>query len=132
LRHVRRQGVGVVVAATLWGVVIGAFGFTTQLWLGLLLLGAAGAADQVSAILRSVMLYRITPSHLLGRLSGIEFMQVASAPSVGNIEAGALASATSVRFSIVSGGIATAVGCVLVGLAFPALLRYDASRSAAK
>ena len=72
------------------------------------------------------MLYRITPSSMLGRVSGIEFMQVAAAPSIGNLEAGALASATSLRFSIVTGGVACVAGCALLGLAFPALVRYDA------
>jgi MFS family permease len=129
LRHLRRQGLGVVVAASLWGVAIGAFGFAEQFWLALLLLGLAGFGDQISAILRSVMLFRITPTQLLGRVSGIEFMQVAAAPAVGNIEAGALASATSVRFSIVSGGIACVAGCALLALAFPALLRYDLKAS---
>ena len=75
------------------------------------------------------MLYRITPSELLGRVSGIEFMQVAAAPSLGNLEAGALASATSLRVSIVSGGAACVVGCALLALAFPALIRYDARRA---
>ena len=103
-----------------------AFGFAGELWLALLLLAFAGLADLMSAILRSVMLYRITPREILGRVSGIEFMQVAAAPSLGNLEAGALASVTSVRFSIVSGGIACAAGCLLLALAFPALIRYDA------
>ena len=112
--------------ASLWGVAIAAFGFAQQFWLALLLLGLAGFGDQISAILRSVMLYRITPSSMLGRVSGIEFMQVAAAPSIGNLEAGALASATSLRFSIVTGGVACVAGCALLGLAFPALVRYDA------
>ena len=42
------------------------------------------------------------------------------------ISAGALASLTSIRTSIVSGGIACVAGCVVLALAFPALLRYDA------
>jgi MFS family permease len=126
LRHVRRQGLGVVITASLWGVAIAAFGFAEQFWLALVLLGFAGLGDQMSAILRSVMLYRITPIELLGRVSGIEFMQVAAAPSVGNLEAGALAAATSLRFSIVSGGIFCVAGCLLIALAFPALVRYDA------
>jgi MFS family permease len=126
LRHVRRQGLGVVITASLWGVAIAAFGFAEQFWLALVLLGFAGLGDQMSAILRSVMLYRITPNELLGRVSGIEFMQVAAAPSVGNLEAGALAAATSLRFSIVSGGIFCVAGCLLIALAFPALVRYDA------
>jgi MFS family permease len=130
LRHVRRQGLGVIVTAALWGVAITAFGFAHQFWLALLLLGLAGLGDQVSAILRSVMLYRITPTGMLGRVSGIEFMQVAAAPSIGNLEAGGLARATSVRFSIVSGGVACIVGCVLLALAFPALRRYDAQSNA--
>jgi MFS family permease len=126
LRHLRRQGLGVIVTASLWGVAIAAFGFAEQLWLALLLLAFAGFADQVSAILRSVMLFRIAPRNMLGRVSGIEFMQVAAAPSIGNLEAGALASLTSLRFSIVSGGIFCVVGCLLLALAFPALRRYDA------
>ena len=129
LRHVRRQGLGVVLTASLWGVAIAVFGFAHQFWLALLLLGLAGLGDQMSAILRSVMLYRITPNALLGRVSGIEFMQVAAAPSLGNLEAGALASATSVRFSIVSGGVACVAGCLLLALAFPALIRYDSKAS---
>jgi len=130
LRHVRRQGVGVVVAASVWGLAIAAFGFAQQFWLALLLLGLAGFGDQISAILRSVMLYRITKKEMLGRVSGIEFMQVAAAPSIGNLEAGALASATSLRFSIVSGGVACVAGCLLLALAFPALVRYDAGADA--
>jgi MFS-type transporter involved in bile tolerance (Atg22 family) len=125
LRQVRRQGLGVVITASLWGLAIAAFGFAQQFWVAFLLLAIAGLGDQISAILRSVMLYRITPKKMLGRVSGIEFMQVAAAPSIGNLEAGALASVTSLRFSIVSGGVFCVAGCLLLGLAFPALLRYD-------
>jgi MFS family permease len=126
LRHVRRQGLGVVVAASLWGVAIAAFAFAQQFWLALLLLGLAGFGDQISAILRSVMLYRITPNEMLGRVSGIEFMQVAAAPSIGNLEAGALASATNLTVAIASGGILCVAACAVLGLLFPALVRYDA------
>jgi MFS family permease len=132
LRHIRRQGLGVILTAALWGAAICAFGFAQQFWVALLCLGLAGFGDQISAILRSVMLYRITPSDMLGRVSGIEFMQVAAAPSLGNLEAGALANATSLRLSIVTGGAACIVGCALLALAFPALMRYDAAQSHAE
>lgn len=130
LRQIRRQGLGVILTASLWGLAIAAFGFVQQLWLALLLLVLAGIGDQISAILRSVMLYRITPKEVLGRVSGIEFMQVAAAPSLGNLEAGALASVTSLRFSIVSGGLMVVVGCAVLAAAFPALVRYDAEADA--
>jgi MFS family permease len=127
LRHVRRQGVGVILSASLWGVAIFLFAFAHQFWIALLLLGLAGFGDQISAILRSVMLYRITPNEMLGRVSGIEFMQVAAAPSIGNLEAGALASATNLTVAIASGGILCVAGCGALALLFPALSRYDAS-----
>jgi MFS family permease len=124
--HVRRQGVIVAVSAALWGVAIAAFGFAESLWPALFLLAAAGAADNVSAVLRGTILWTVTPDHLRGRVSGIEFAQVAATPALGNVEAGLVASLTSIRFSIVSGGLACIGGTVLIALAVPAFTRYDA------
>ena len=123
--HVRRQGVAVTIAASTWGAAIAAFGFMTSLWPALVLLAVAGGADFFSAVLRSTMLLRATPDHLRGRLSGIEFAQVASAPNLGDLEAGVLASLTSLRFSIVSGGLFCVVACIATALALPGFLKYD-------
>jgi MFS family permease len=123
--HMRRQGIGVTVAACVWGAAIAAFGFATSLWPALLLLAVAGGADFYSAVLRSTILLRSTPAHLQGRLQGIEFAQVASAPNLGDLEAGVLASLTSLRFSIVSGGLLCVVGCALTAIALPGFRRYD-------
>jgi MFS family permease len=123
--RMRRQGIGVLVAASLWGVAIAAFGFANALWLALALLAIAGAADFVSAVLRGAITLAATPDAMRGRVTGIEFTQVASAPSLGNVEAGALASVTSVRFSVVSGGVACVAGTLLLAAAIPALIRYD-------
>jgi MFS family permease len=124
--HVHRMGLGITVMACLWGAAIAGFGLQTSLWPALALLAVAGGADFYSAVLRSTMLLRSTPDHLRGRLLGIEFMQVASAPSLGDLEAGVLASLTSLRFSVVSGGLACIAGCVVTALALPRFLRYDA------
>jgi MFS family permease len=126
LARVRRQGLGVIIAAAAWGAALVAFGFATALWLALLLLAVAGAADFVSAVLRSTIVLVATPDELRGRITGIEFAQVAAAPTLGNVEAGVLAALTSIRFSIVSGGLACIAGCGVLALAIPALLRYDA------
>jgi MFS family permease len=124
--HVRRQGLIVAIAAALWGAAIVAFGFAGSLWLALLFLAAAGAADNVSAVLRGTILWTVTPDHIRGRVSGIEFAQVAATPALGNVEAGLVASLTSIRLSIVSGGLACVAGTFLVALAVPAFIRYDA------
>jgi MFS family permease len=125
MEHVRRQGIGVAVAIGVWGGAIAGFGLATALWVGLVLLAVAGAADSVSATLRSTILYANTPDSMRGRVSGIELAQVASTPALGNVEAGAVAAFTSLRFSVVSGGLACIAGAALVLLAVPSLVRYD-------
>lgn len=125
LAHIRRQGLTIIVAAIIWGMAIAVFGFATTLWAVLLLLAAAGAADAVSAVLRNTIMFATTPDALQGRVSAAYLAQVTSAPRLGNLEAGGLASLTSIRFSVVSGGVACVVGCIMLALSFPALLRYD-------
>jgi MFS family permease len=123
MTHVRRRGLVVAIAAALWGVAIALFGFAETLWLALLLLAFAGAADNVSAVLRGTILWTVTPDELRGRVSGIEFAQVAATPALGNVEAGLVASLTTIR---VSGGLACVAGTFLIALAIPAFIRYDA------
>jgi MFS family permease len=125
MMRVRRQGLGVCVAAAAWGAAIALVGFAQATWVALLFLAAAGAADFVSAVLRSNILLTVTPDSMRGRLSGIELAQVAGAPEIGNVEAGIVASLTSVRASIVSGGVLTVAGTVAVAAAIPALVHYD-------
>jgi MFS family permease len=123
--HVRRQGVAVAAAIVVWGGAIAAFGFATALWFGLAMLAVAGLADETSAILRSTILFACTPDRYRGRMQGFELAQVASTPALGNVEAGIVASLTSLRFSVVSGGVACVVGVAAVLAAVPSLVRYD-------
>ena len=67
----------------------------------------------------------MTPDALRGRMSSVYSLVVTSGPRVGDVEAGAVASLTSPRFSVVSGGVACVVCAGLVVAAFPALVRYD-------
>jgi hypothetical protein len=82
-------------------------------------------ADEFSAILRSTILFSNTPDSMRGRMQGFELAQVASTPALGNVEAGIVASLTSLRLSVVSGGLACIVGAVAVLAAVPSLVRYD-------
>jgi hypothetical protein len=95
-------------------------------WLALLFLAAAGAADMVSGLFRDAVLKTTTPDEMRGRLEGVSLSVVAAGPSLGDLEAGALASVTSVPFSIVSGGLACILGVGVMAAAMPELARYDA------
>jgi MFS family permease len=117
--RVTRYGVAIVVAASLWGVAIVAFGFATTAWAALLALGCAGAADMVSGLFRMSLWNQTIPDEYRGRLAGIEQIGYMSGPLLGNAEAGLVASLTSVRTSVVSGGVLCVIGSVALALALP-------------
>ena len=72
------------------------FGLAPALWLAVLCLAVAGAADMVSAVLRTSMLQIAAPEEMRGRMQGVFIVVVAGGPRLGDLRAGALASATSV------------------------------------
>ena len=126
--RVHRHGMGVVVAAIIWGFAIVGFGLVSSLWLALFFLAAAGAADAMSGVYRQTIWNQTIPDSLRGRLASIEMLSYASGPSLGNFEAGIVASIFSVRVSVVSGGVLCVIGCVLCAAALPAFRAYDSRK----
>jgi MFS family permease len=117
-------------AIAVWGVAIVGFGLTPVLWLAVLCLAVAGAADMVSAVLRTSMLQIAAPDHMRGRMQGVFIVVVAGGPRLGDLRAGALASAASVSVAMVSGGVIVVVAMAVVALVVPSFWFFRASRSA--
>jgi MFS family permease len=115
----------VTLAAGAWGAAILGFGLSRTLWLALLFLFLASAADMVSGLFRSVIWNQTIPDHMRGRLAGIEMLSYMIGPTLGNARAGAVARLTGVFGSIVVGGVLCLVGTVALAAALPAFLRYD-------
>jgi MFS family permease len=124
MRQARRLGRIIVLSIIVWGAAIIAFGFTSVLWLALLLLAVAGAADSVSAVCRTTILQVLAPDDMRGRLTAVYFMVVAGGPYLGDVEAGAVANAFGAQVSVVSGGALCVLGLAAAALAFPAVWRY--------
>ena len=124
--RVRRHGRAVLLSVAVWGAAIALFGLSPWLWLALVLLAAAGAADVISAVFRNTILQTEVPDALRGRLSAVHIAVVTGGPRMGDLEAGGVAAATSPQFSVVSGGLACALGVLLVAWRYPELDRHDA------
>ena len=126
--RVHRHGLAVMLAATVWGLAIIAFGFCRTLVPSLLFLALAGGADAVSAIFRSTLWNQTIPDALRGRLAGIEMVSYMSGPLLGHVEAGAAAALFGVRASVISGGVLCVAGVLVCGALLPLFVRYDARR----
>ncbi len=117
--HVRRQGLAVVCAVLVWGASITLFGLARWLPLALVLLAVAGWADVLSAVFRNTIIQFAGPDGMRGRLMGVQMAVVAGGPRLGDLEAGAVATAFGDTVSVVSGGLACIAGALVVAWALP-------------
>ena len=108
--RIRHQGRAIAACVVVWGGTIAVFGVVPVLWIGLVLLGVAGAADVISAVFRQNVQQRAVPDHLQGRLSGTFFAVVAGGPRLGDLETGIAAAIGGPEFAVWSGGLACVVG----------------------
>jgi len=122
----RRQGWAVIVAVCVWGAAIAVFGLVDTLWVGLVLLAVAGWADVISAVLRNTILQTSIPERFRSRMSSIQMAVVQGGPRVGDMESGAVATLTSVEFSVISGGLACIVGAAVIGALMPVFRHHVA------
>jgi MFS family permease len=124
--QVQHHGRVVVIAAVCWGIFIIAVGFTSSLWLAVLFLVLAGAADMFSALFRGVIWSHSVPNAMRGRLSGIEMISYMTGPLLGNARSGWVAAQSSVAISLWSGGIACVLAVIATSFLLPKFWRYRA------
>ncbi len=127
IRHVTRQGRAMLCTVAIWGAAFAGFAVAPSLWLTLLLLAIAGAADTFTVVFRGAIVQAATDEQFRGRVTAADFVVGAGGGQLGNVEAGALGSLTSPVISALSGGLITVVGTFVIGLALPAFTRYRSS-----
>jgi MFS family permease len=124
--HLKRQGLAVVLAVVAWGAAITVFGLVHILWVALVMLAIAGWADVISAVLRNTILQTTIPERFRSRMSSIQMAVVQGGPRLGDMESGAVATATSIEFSVVSGGLACIAGALVIGALLPVFRQHTA------
>jgi MFS family permease len=126
MTRVRRHGLAIALSACAWGLAIVVFGLAPDVAVALAALILAGAADMISGIFRDLLWKQTIPDALRGRMAGIELLSYAVGPSAGQLRAGGVASLTTPRISLTSGGVLCVAGVGVVCLAFPGFIRYRA------
>jgi MFS family permease len=125
--RIHHHGRAIVAAAIGWGLAIAGFGLAGGLWLAMLALVVAGAADAISGIFRQTMWNASIPDEVRGRMAGLELLSYSTGPELGQLRSALVASATSLRTSVVSGGLLCAGSCAAFAVLLPTMWRFDAS-----
>jgi MFS family permease len=125
MRNYPHHGRAVVIGALGWGVAIVVAGSTDSLTLVIASLIIAGAFDQVSALFRGFIWNQSIPDELRGRLAGIEMLSYLLGPLGGQARAGGMAAMTSLRTSIVGGGLLCIGFVAAISSIMPKFRNYD-------
>jgi MFS family permease len=125
-----RHGLVMLCGSAAWGVALLLFAFSPVLWLALVCLAVAGAADTVAVVSRSTIVQLHTPSELLGRVSAAEQIVGQAGPDVGNFRGGVVAQLTSPVASLVSGALLCVAAVAAVAVSTPGLRRPAVTQDA--
>ncbi|CAB4976758.1 unannotated protein [freshwater metagenome] len=125
IRNYTRHGYAVMMAALGWGIAITLAGVVNSLWLVLLFLALAGASDQISALFRSAIWNQSIADDFRGRLASIELLSYSVGPLGGQTRAGLVAERTSLRTSVISGGLLCIGFVTIFSAMLPEFRKYD-------
>jgi len=123
-----RAGRALLWSVALFGAATVVFGLSTNFALSLGMLFALGAMDQISIVVRHVLVQVRTPDALRGRVSAVNSLFIESSNELGGFESGAVASIFGPVVSVVSGGIGTILVVIGVAWAWPEVRRLGRLR----
>ncbi len=111
------------------------FGVSLDFWTSLAYLFGLGAVDNISVVIRHVLVQVRTPPELRGRVSAVNSVFIECSNELGGFESGAVASlfgkflglgvVAGATLSVVSGGIGTLLVVAAVATAWPQIRKLD-------
>ncbi len=121
----RRAGRQLFTGVSIFGVATVAFGLSHSLWLSLASLAIAGAADNISVIIRGSLVQLATPPAMRGRVSAVNSLFIGASNELRSFESGLTAQWWGPVRATVIGGVGALVVSGLWALMFPSLRKAD-------
>ena len=119
----QRPGRALLLVVGGFGLAMIGFGLSRSFVLSMACLFLTGVFDNVSVVIRLTLEQMITPDHLRGRVSAINYVFIGFSNEFGAFESGATAALVGPTLSVVGGGLATLIVVAIVRAVWPQLLR---------
>jgi MFS family permease len=117
----RRVGMRMFQAVIVFGIATVVFGVSTSLVLSLAALAVMGAADQISVVIRNLLVQVSTPDAMRGRVGAINFLFISASNQLGEFRAGVTAAWWGALPAVVVGGVGSVLVALLWMRLFPTL-----------
>lgn len=132
VRPIRNKaGLRLFLAVSLFGTATVLFGLSRSLWLSVVTLAIAGAADMVSVIIRGSLIQLATPQYIRGRVSAVNSLFIGASNEFGEFESGLTAQWWGAVRATVIGGIGSLLVAGVWAVFFPSLRKTDQLTAAA-
>jgi MFS family permease len=115
----KRAGWTLLLAVAGFGVATIIFGVSRYFPLSFLMLGALGALDNISVVVRSTLILLRTPDEMRGRIASVNSIFVGSSNQMGGFESGLAAAIFGPVLAVVGGGIGTILVVIAVAWIWP-------------
>ena len=123
LKPWQRPGTVLLWAVAGFGLATIGFGLSRSFVLSLFCLFLTGVFDNISVVIRLTLEQTITPDHLRGRVSAINYVFIGFSNEFGAFESGATAALLGPTLSVAGGGMATVLVVAMVRGLWPQLAR---------
>ena len=122
-RPFRHAGPVLLATVTIFGLAMIGFALSRSFILSAALLALSGAADNVSAVIRSVLIQVRVPPGMLGRVSSVNAIFIGSSNELGAFESGVAARLLGVVPSVLFGGAMTLLTVLAIAWRAPEVRR---------
>jgi MFS family permease len=119
----RNAGTVLLTSVTIFGLCILGFAISRTFVISVLLLAISGAADNVSAVIRSTLIQVKVPPEMLGRVSSVNAIFIGSSNELGYFESGVVARLMGAVPSVLFGGTMTLLTVGLIAWRVPDVRR---------
>ncbi|MSQ01847.1 MAG: MFS transporter [Myxococcales bacterium] len=124
----RRAGALMLGSVVIFGVATIVFALSTTVALSVVALAVAGAADEVSVVIRHCIVQLRTPNEMRGRVSAVNWLFVSVSNELGQFESGVAATLFGLVPAAVLGGVVAIVSAGVAAVWSPALREVDELR----
>ena len=114
LANYRAKGLLVLYATLVYALLLIAFGLTTSLWLGTLIIAGLGATDAIGMTTRQTTVQLTTPDHMRGRAVSAHSVSAMTANNLGTFEVGFLSEQIGADRTMILGGVISLVVVIAV------------------
>ncbi|MBC7879448.1 MAG: MFS transporter [Anaerolineales bacterium] len=125
IKHIPKQGLIFLGSVIVFGLATIVFGITSSFIIAWIAIATTGAADGVSTIIRNTIRQLQTPDHIRGRMTSVNQIFFMGGPQLGEVEAGAVAQFFGAALAVVTGGIGSIIGTLLIIWKWPELLKFN-------